>query len=141
MLILALLGNVLLAVSFKVANAYPVPPLPEDNLIVNPWFRNGNMPGFSGWSLPLNAEGLTWGPSQKESNPSPDIVVSGTCGGQVVYCGTAARWAEQEKVYYPNIDVFAYQIVSTDPANRKLKFFAHYVSHRVEVGAVNIYGR
>lgn len=140
MLILALLGNVLLAVSFKVAHAYPVPPLPEDNLIVNPWFRNGNMPGFSGWSLPLNEEGLTWGPSQKESNPSPDIVVSGTCGGQIVYCGTAARWAEQEKVYYPNIDVFAYQIVSTDASNRKLKFFAHFVSHRVDVGAVNIYG-
>jgi hypothetical protein len=138
-ILLALLVSSLLILSRGVTHAYPVPELPADNLIVNPWFRSGNQAGFDGWTRPLN-EGLTWGPSQKESNPSPDMVVSGTCGNQQVYCGTAARWAEQEKVYYPNIDVFAYQVVAADPSERKLTFFTYFVSHRVDVGAVNIYG-
>ena len=125
-----------------VAHAFPVPELPEDNLIVNPWFRSASDPrvyGFDGWTLPMT-DGVTWGLSQKESNPSPDIVVSGVCGSQQVYCGTAARWAAQSGVVYPNIDVFAYQVVAADPSHRQLKFFTHYVSHLVEVGAVNIYG-
>ena len=126
---------------FEAAYAYPVPELPGDNLIVNPWFRNFSNPkeaGFDGWTRPLN-EGVTWGPSQKESNPSPDIVITGTCGFQEVYCGTAARWAEQFGVLYPYIDVYTYQVVAADPSHRKLKFFTHYVSHIAELGAVNIY--
>ncbi len=135
---------IVLLVSFfyETANAYPVPELPEDNLIVNPWFRSLSDPtdaGFDGWIRPLN-EGVTWGPSQKESNPSPDIVISGTCGFEQVYCGTAARWAEQFGVLYPYVDVYAYQVVAADPSHRKLKFFTYYVSHIVEVGEVNIYG-
>jgi hypothetical protein len=125
-----------------VAFAFPVPELPEDNLVVNPWFRSASNPaqaGFDGWTRVLT-DGLSWGPSQKVSNPAPDIVVAGTCGFEQVYCGTAARWAEQSGILYPNIDVFAYQIVASDPSQRKLKFFAHYVSHRVDVGAVSIYG-
>lgn len=128
--------------SHGVAHAFPVAELPDDNLIVNPWFRNAGdrtESGFDGWTL-LLTDGHTWGLSQKESNPSPDLVVAGKCGSQQVYCGTAARWAEQDGVLYPNIDVFAYQVVAADPSQRKLKFFAHFVSHRVEVGAVNVYG-
>jgi hypothetical protein len=131
-----------LILSYEWAYAFPVSPLPDGNLLVNPWFRSASDPdlaGFDGWTL-LLTDGVTWGPSQKESNPSPDIVVSGRCGHQSVYCGTAARWAQQAGVYYPNIDVFAYQVVAADPANRHFKFFAHYVSHRVDIGAVNIYG-
>lgn len=131
-----------LLISNSVAHAYPVPPLPEDNLVVNPWFRSTSDPkeaGFDGWTV-LQTDGVTWNLSQKESNPSPDIVVSGRCGHQSVYCGTAARWADQEGVLYPNIDVFMYQVVAADPSNRLLKFFTHFVSHRVDVGAVNVYG-
>jgi hypothetical protein len=138
MLPIILLGHF----SHQVAYAFPVPELPGDNLIVNPWFRsesNSTQAGFDGWTRVLT-DGISWGPSQKVSNPSPDIVVAGTCGFEQVYCGTAARWAEQSGVLYPNIDVFAYQIVAADPSQRNLKFFAHYVSHRVDVGAVKIYG-
>jgi hypothetical protein len=132
----------LLNLARSVAHAYPVPELPVDNLIVNPWFRsasNRTEAGFDGWTRPLT-DGVTWGLSHKESNPSPDIVVSGRCGAKEVYCGTAARWAAQSGIVYPDVDVFAYQVVATDPAQRKLNFFTHYVSHRVDVGAVNIYG-
>jgi hypothetical protein len=131
----------LVTLFYGTAYAYPVPELPADNLIVNPWFRDlSNMEdtGFDGWVRPLN-QGVTWGPSQKESNPSPDIVITGTCGFEVVYCGTAARWAEQFGILYPYIDVFTYQVVAADPSHRKLKFFTYYVSHIAEVGAVNIY--
>lgn len=136
------LSILLLGVTAAVTNAFPVPKLPDDNLIVNPWFRSASapsQPGFDGWTRPLN-EGVTWGPSQKESNPSPDIVISGTCGFEEVYCGTAARWAEQSGVLYADTDVFMHQSVMADPAQRKLTFFAHWVSHRVDVANVNIYG-
>lgn len=138
---LAVCAGLLASLFYKTAYAFPVPPLPGDNLVVNPWFRQAsNSPnaGFYGWTLPLN-EGVTWGPSQKESNPSPEILVSGVCGFREVYCGTAARWAQQFGVLYPNIDVYAFQVVAADPSQRNLKFSAYYVSHMVEVGAVNIY--
>ena len=137
-----LLLLLLLTLTQPVTHAFPVPGLPGDNLIVNPWFRSANdrtAPGFDGWTR-LYTNGVSWGPSQKESNPSPDIVVSGTCGFKEVYCGTAARWAEQSGVLYPNIDVFMYQVVAADPSQRQLRFFSHYVSHRVERAAVTIFG-
>jgi hypothetical protein len=141
-IVLALIVGTALIFSQEIAYAFRVAELPEDNLIVNPWFRsasNQNLAGFDGWTRPLT-DGVTWGLSHKESNPSPNLVVIGRCGSQQVYCGTAARWAEQDGVLYPNIDVYAYQVVAADSSRRKLKFFAHYVSHRVEVGAVNVYG-
>ena len=143
-LILALLILIagLLLMPVRAAHAYPVPPLPPGNLISNPWFRSASDPsdpGLDSWVL-VYTNGVSWGPSQKSSNPSPDPLVGGKCGSAVTYCGTAARWAEQKGVLYPNIDVFAYQVVATDPANRKLTFFTYFVSHRVDLGAVNIYG-
>jgi hypothetical protein len=85
-------------------------------------------------------DGVTWGPSQKESNPAPDIVISADCGYEKVYCGTAARWAEQQGVTYPNIDVILYQVVAANPAHRQLRFFTRWVSHRVDAASVEIYG-
>lgn len=54
-------------------------PLPDDNLIQNPWFRTGNRPSLDGWIVIGPADG-GWRPSQKLGNPTPDDVV-----------GTAAR--------------------------------------------------
>lgn len=122
------------------AHAFQVPQLPSDNLLQNPWFRdpnNPNEPGFHGWT---RNNGVTWGPSQKESNPSPDKLTSADCGNKPDYCGTAARWAEQSGVTYPNITVTMYQVVKANPAHHKLVFFTHWVSHRVDAASVKIYG-
>lgn len=128
------------------AFGYPVPPLPEDNLIVNPWFRSANnpsMPGLDGWTNVLQ-NGVGWGVSQKESNPSPDIVIAGACGFKEVYCGTSARWANERRqnqvTSYPGLDVYLFQVMETDPSHRKLKFFMYWVNHRIEVAEVKIYG-
>lgn len=123
-------------------HAFPVPQLPEDNLIVNPWFRDAatpTTPGFDGWTR-LLTNGVTWGPSQKVSNPTPEIIVSGVCGFEQVFCGTAARWAKQDGIVYPNIDVVMYQVVTANPFHHELTFFSHWVSHRVALAEISIYG-
>lgn len=54
----------------KVARAETVPPLPDDNLISNPWFRSvddWSAPSFEGW-----IEDGQWVLSKKNTNPSPD---------------------------------------------------------------------
>jgi hypothetical protein len=126
--------------------AFPVAPLPEDNLIVNPWFRSSSDPtrsSLDGWT---DAAGLNkhWSSSQKESNPSQDLVIAGVCGGKQVYCGTAARLSptpgQSGGLAEPEVDAYLYQVVSSRKTHQKLKFFAHWVSHRVEVAEVTIYG-
>jgi hypothetical protein len=131
--------------SFR-AWGYPVPPLPDDNLLTNPWFRSVENPaaaGLEGWTNDLSA-GVGWGISQKESNPSPEILVSGVCGFEPVYCGTGARWAnissEDGTESYPDVDVFLHQVVSTDSSHRHLNFSMYWVNHRLEVGEVIVYG-
>lgn len=125
---------------------YPVPPLPEDNLLLNPWFRSVSdprIPGLDGWTNVLQ-NGIGWGTSQKVDNPSPEIIVSGKCGFKEVYCGTGARWAnetaEKEVSSYPGVDVYLFQVVKTDPTHRKLKFFMHWVNHKIEIFETKIYG-
>jgi hypothetical protein len=127
---------------------YPVPPLPEDNLIINPWFRSTSDPttaGLDGWTRVLQ-DGNGWWITQKASNPSPDVIISGKCGFDENYCGTGARWAndpdpgEQENFTFPGVDVYLYQVVNADPANRKLKYFMYWVNHRVDVAEIKIYG-
>lgn len=128
-----------------VAFGYEVPPLPDDNLITNPWFRSSNNPGMAGldgWTNILQ-NGVGWDLSQKESNPAPEIIVSGVCGFKEVYCGTGARWAheniEQQTYTYPGVDAVMYQIVQADPTQRKLKFFMYWVNHKLEIFEVKIY--
>ena len=125
---------------------YQVEPLPQDNLITNPWFRSASDPrvaGLDGWTNVL-VDGIGWDLSQKESNPSPEIVVSGVCGFKEVYCGTGARWAnetiDKELFSHPGIDAVMYQVVSANPAHRKLKFFMYWVNHKLDVFEVKIYG-
>lgn len=127
------------------AFGYDVPPLPDDNLITNPWFRSASDPGMAGldgWTNILQ-DGVGWDISQKESNPSPEIVVSGVCGFKEVFCGTGARWANEnvnQQLYsYPGVDAVMYQVVQADPTQRKLKFFMYWVNHKLEVFEVKIY--
>ncbi len=145
MLLLWGIGLYLLVVPSR-AFGYPVPPLPDDNLINNPWFRSASdprLPGLDGWINVLQ-NGIGWGDSQKVDNPSPEIVIAGKCGFKEVYCGTSARWAnetaEKEVTSYPGVDVYLYQVVKSDPSHRKLKFFMYWVNHKLDVFEVKIYG-
>ncbi len=127
-------------------NAFQVPPLPDGNLIVNPWFRSfadNSDSSLDGWT---DQAGLNkyWSSSQKEPNPSPDIIVTGICGFKQVYCGTAGRLSpipgQSGGVAVPGVDAYLYQVVSADSSKRKLRFFTHWVSHLVDPAEVNIYG-
>ncbi len=144
-LIVLLICAFALIPSFRVW-AYPVPPLPNNNLITNSWFRsatNPNEAGLDGWTNVLN-DGVGWGISQKVSNPSPEILFAGVCDFQPVFCGTGARWAherdEGEIETYPGVNVYLYQVVATNPGHRRLNFSMYWVNHRLEVGEVLIYG-
>lgn len=127
-------------------HAYQVAPLPEGNLIQNPWFQsagNPSQPGFDGWT-PVLQDGIGWGLSQKESNPAPVLYVAGKCGNQQVYCGTGARWAnyndEGATTSHPGMDVYLYQVVQADPTARRLNYFMYWVNHKVDIFEVVIYG-
>lgn len=126
--------------------AYEVEDLPGDNLIVNPWFRDpGDQTQSSlyGWT---DAAGLNqyWSSSQKESNPSPDAFQAGVCGRDIEYCGTSARLSptkgETGGLGVPEADAYLYQVVRANGSDRKLKFFTHWVSHKLEIAEVTIYG-
>src|SRR5688572_1551373 len=67
--------------------AFQVPALPEGNLLTNPWFRAFDDPNDSaldGWTDAAGPDRY-WSSSQKASNPSPDVVVSGLCGHEPVH--------------------------------------------------------
>jgi hypothetical protein len=126
--------------------AFQVAPLPGGNLLANPWFRsydNPNVSALDGWTDAAGTDRY-WSTSQKESDPSPEIVVSGVCGNQSVYCGTSARLKDTPGssggVGVRGIDAHLYQVVSADSSNKKLKFFAHWVSHLIDPAEVVIYG-
>ena len=147
LLVVLFATGLLVLLAPEIAYGYAVDPLPEDNLIVNPWFRSSTNPGMAGsdgWVFVPAENGVTWGLSQKESNPSPEIVVSGTCGFKNVYCGTGARWAHEnnagDTTAYPDVDVYMYQVVAANPAQHKLKFFMHWVNHKIDIFEVTIYG-
>jgi len=143
---LQLIGILIILAFPQAVFAYPVEELPEDNLIKNPWFRDPTRPNQSslaGW-IDAGGPNAHWSSSQKEANPTPDEIVSGDCGSQELYCGTAARLdpgkGQSGGVAIPGVDAYLYQVVQADQSHRKLKFFAHYVSHLVEVAEVSIYG-
>ena len=94
--VLTILLIIMALFQVRPVTAFQVTELPPGNLIQNPWFRSAADPSASaldGWT---DAAGLDkyWSSSQKESNPSPDIVIAGTCGHQPVYCGTSARLSD-----------------------------------------------
>ena len=137
---------VLSSIQVTPAFAFPVDPLPGDNLIANPWFRSRQNPSNSSLDQWTDGGGPNkhWSSSQKESNPTPDILQSGVCGHKKVYCGTAARisptMGESGGLAEPEVDSYLYQVVTANASHQKLKFFMHWVTHRVEIGEVTIYG-
>jgi hypothetical protein len=136
----------LVAGSTIYVRAFQVPPLPAGNLLVNPWFRSFDDPETSsldGWTDAAGKDKY-WSSSQKQANPSPDSFVSGYCGHQLDYCGTAARLSDTPGktggLGIPGVDSYLYQVVSADSSKRKLKFFTHWVSHLIDPAEVVIYG-
>lgn len=126
--------------------AFEVEPLPDDNLVFNPWFRMLKDPtrsSLDGWTDAAGKDKF-WSSSQKVSNPTPEIIVAGVCGRKKVFCGTAARLSptpgQSGGLAVAEVDSYLYQVVAADPSNRKFKFFTHWVSHRVDVAEVTIYG-
>ncbi|HHT26318.1 MAG TPA: hypothetical protein GXZ82_03580 [Firmicutes bacterium] len=111
-----------------------VPPLPEDNLISNPWFRQGTKPSLNGWTATSNGRG-GWGATQKRGNPTPDDVV-GTCARVSTGRGTRrAGWSVD-----PGVDAYLSQVVAADPQKRTLKFDMYWVTHTVNPAIVSVYG-
>ncbi len=107
---------------------WQVPPLPEDNLIKNPWFRGKLEPwvGDGNWQ----SDTTKWG------NPAPDE-----------QAGTAARIStgrransDVGKTVDIGKDAYLFQIVDADPAHRTLKFDMYWVAHTLNPGEVNVYG-
>lgn len=146
--LICLLGTlfVLLLTTTSVTYSFIVSSIPSDNLISNPWFRDASDPSFSGLDGWIDAAepNKYWSSSQKQSNPTPEIIVSGVCGFEPVYCGTAARLSptpgESGGLGKPGVDAYLYQVVSANSNDRKLVFFAHWVSHRIDPAKVVIYG-
>ena len=138
-----ILNTVLFPFSYKNVYAFQVDPLPVDNLVVNPWFRDVadlNKAGFSGWTNVNNY----WTLSQKISNPAPELISSGVCSSTrpltPTYCGTSAKISGDDGNGLVGVDSYLYQIVAADPNNTKLKFFTHWVAHYVDPFKINIYG-
>lgn len=109
-----------------------VEPLPDNNLIQNPWFRDGNRPSLAGWTDAAGSNAI-WSLSQKPSNPSPDQVI-----------GTSARLAfgsgQGGGVGQGGIDAYLYQVVPADPGLTHLQFKIHWVTQWIDRASVTIYG-
>lgn len=109
-----------------------VDPLPDGNLVENPWFRDGNRPSLEGWT-DAAGNNVIWSLSQKQSNPSPDQVM-----------GTSARLAfgsgQGGGTGQGGVDAYLYQIVAADPASTHLNFKIHWVTQWIDRATVTIYG-
>jgi hypothetical protein len=144
------IGSILIGIvcllSISEVFSFQVPDLPSGNLVTNPWFRSVDDPDESGLNGWVDAGGMDryWSSSQKEANPTPDILISGVCGFQATYCGTAARLAltmgQSGGIGIPGVDAYLYQVVPANSSHHKLTFFTHWVSHRIDPASVTIYG-
>lgn len=109
-----------------------VDPLPDNNLIENPWFREGNQPSLAGWTDAAGSN-VIWSLSQKRSNPSPDQVL-----------GTSARLAfgsgQGGGTGQAGVDAYLYQVVPADPSLNHLLFKIHWVTQWIDRATVTIYG-
>ncbi|MEM7330673.1 MAG: hypothetical protein AAF490_01185 [Chloroflexota bacterium] len=110
--ILCLLILFLLAIEVPFVLAEEADTLPEDNLIINPWFRDetNTTASHDGWEITD-----AWGLSQKNTNPTPDDVV-----------GTSARIGTPKASY--NEDHRMSQIIEADESQPVLLFQMWQVS-------------
>ena len=109
-----------------------VEPLPDNNLIQNPWFRNGNRPSLEGWTDAAGSNAI-WSLSQKQSNPGPDQVL-----------GTSARLAfgsgQGGGTGQGGVDAYLYQVVAADSSLTHLQFKTHWVTQWLDRATITIYG-
>jgi hypothetical protein len=109
-----------------------VEPLPENNLLQNPWFREGSRPSLAGWTDQAGSN-VIWSTSQKQDNPTSDQVL-----------GTSARLAfgsgQGGGTGQAGVDASLYQVVAADPAHTHLQFKTHWVTMWIDRAAVTIYG-
>jgi len=116
------------------AFAFPVDPLPEGNLIPNPWFHAAGNPNKASEENWVDEQDL-WGLSRKPANPSP-----------FVEQGTAARFAEPASPRdmgpgpYGGADAYLYTILQANSSHPWLKFKTHWVSANIEIAEVTVYG-
>lgn len=116
------------------ASAHQVAPLPGDNLIANPWLTkvvNGQLRlDTTGWVFEGNP---TWG----TGNAKPD------CPGPAPRATSfTLRWARQSgqtPEFHPNIEVRVHTVVAANSTHRTIKFFMHWVMHRMTLKTV-VYG-
>jgi hypothetical protein len=126
-----MIASLLLAVP---AEAHEVAPLPADNLIGNPWISaivNGQLVvDTTGWVFEGNP---SWGTGRAK----PD------CPGPLPYIERPTlRWARNSGAnpeLHPNVEVRVHTVVAADPSHRTLKFFMHWVMHRMTLQA-HVYG-
>ena len=109
-----------------------VEPLPDNNLVENPWFRQGNQPSLTGWTDSAG-NNVIWSLSQKQSNPSPDQVV-GTSARLAFGSGQGGGTGEG------GVDAYLYQVVSANAALTHLNFKIHWVTQWIDRATVTIYG-
>lgn len=113
---------------------YQVAPLPAGNLITNPWLSkvvNGTLKlDTSGWVF---VGSPTWG----TGNAKPD------CPGPSPWnTSYTLRWARNSGAtpeFHPNIEVRVHTVVAANSSHRTLKYFMHWVMHRMTLKAV-VYG-
>ncbi|VAW32495.1 hypothetical protein MNBD_CHLOROFLEXI01-1547 [hydrothermal vent metagenome] len=109
-----------------------VEPLPDNNLMQNPWFRSGNKPSLAGWTDAAGSN-VIWSLSQKQSNPGLDTVL-----------GTSARLAfgsgQGGGTGQGGVDAYLYQVVAADASQAHLQFKIHWVTQWIDRATVTIYG-
>lgn len=116
------------------AAAHEVAPMPPGNLIANPWFTKvvagQQRLDTTGWVF---VGSPTWG----TGNAKPD------CPGPAPFnTSFTLRWARnsgQTPEFHPNVEVRAHTIVTATATHRTLRFFMHWVMHRMTLSAV-VYG-
>jgi hypothetical protein len=125
----------------SLAYGFQCDPLPPGNLIVNPWFRDFDIPneaGFSGWTVDQY-----WNLSQKVRNPTPDNITSHICNYNP-YCGTMARLMVPSGNVggngVPGVPGFLYQVVEVDPLVTRFAFGIWWVTLQIDPAEVRIYG-
>lgn len=133
-LVLTTVAAVVVASAAPAAAANEVAALPGDNLIANPWLSkvvNGQLKlDTSGWVFEGNP---TWGTGNAKAD----------CPGPAPW-GTSytLRWARnsgQTPEFHPNVEVRVHTVVASASSKRTLKYFMHWVMHRMTL-KVYVYG-
>jgi hypothetical protein len=135
-----LLQVLLVFLIFNTASAFPVDPLPEDNLIDfdSAWMRNSEAvppespAGWGSWVDETGHMGLSQSPPTKK-NPTPDDL-----------WGTAAQWdksvSQTANPLYPGEVAIAHLVVAIPDPHSELSYSRYHVGRGNASMAVELYG-